>query len=178
MSKDISVEAQDLAKLQDTSNIEKMIDEYQSATSDDQFAQALADYLNVDIESVRDNIEKYKGELSSVLASNVDDIANAQREQSESLATLLLATVDKKDNKEIYKSAAEINKSDIANIESLISKLTTEQRNTFNRVATQIQENLGTDAMNAFLDSTLNNPEIANTPENLQKINDAISDID
>ena len=175
MSKDISVEAQDLAKLQDTSNIEKMIDE---VVPNDQFAQALADYLNVDVESVRDNIEKYKGELSSVLASNVDDIANAQREQSESLATLLLATVDKKDNKEIYKSAAEINKSDIANIESLISKLTTEQRNTFNRVATQIQENLGTDAMNTFLDATLNNPEIANTPENLQKINDAISDID
>ena len=178
MSKDISVEAQDLAKLQDTSNIEKMIDEYQSATSDDQFAQALADYLNVDIESVRDNIEKYKGELSSVLASNVDDIANAQREQSESLATLLLATIDRKGNKEIYKSVSEINKSDIANIESLISKLTTEQRNTFNRVATQIQENLGTDAMNTFLDATLNNPKITNTPENLQKINDAISDID
>ena len=175
MSKDISVEAQDLAKLQDTSNIEKMIDE---VVPNDQFAQALADYLNVDVESVRDNIEKYKGELSSVLASNVDDIANAQREQSESLATLLLATIDRKDNKEIYKSAAEINKSDIANIESLISKLTTEQRNTFNRVATQIQENLGTDAMNTFLDATLNNPEIANTPENLQKINDAISDID
>ena len=90
----------------------------------------------------------------------------------------MLATIDRKDNKEIYKSAAEINKSDIANIESLISKLTTEQRNTFNRVATQIQENLGTDAMNTFLDATLNNPEIANTPENLQKINDAISDID
>lgn len=178
MSKDISVEAQDLAKLQDTSNIEKMIDEYQSATSDDQFAQALADYLNVDIESVRDNIEKYKGELSSVLASNVDDIANAQKEQSKSLATLLLATVDKKGNKDIYKSVSEINKSDIANIESLISNLTTEQRNTFNRVATQIQENLGTDAMNTFLDATLNNPKITNTPENLQKINDAISDID
>ena len=32
--------------------------------------------------------------------------------------------------------------------------------------------------MNTFLDATLNNPEIANTPENLQKINDAISDID
>ena len=175
MSKDISVEAQDLAKLQDTSNIEKMIDE---VVPNDQFAQALADYLNVDVESVRDNIEKYKGELSSILASNVDDIANAQREQSESLATLLLATIDKKDNKEIYKSVSEINKSDIANIESLISKLTTEQRNTFNRVATQIQENLGTDAMNTFLDATLNNPEIANTPENLQKINDAISDID
>ena len=175
MSKDISVEAQDLAKLQDTSNIEKMIDE---VVPNDQFAQALADYLNVDVESVRDNIEKYKGELSSVLASNVDDIANAQREQSESLATLLLATVDKKGNKDIYKSVSEINKSDIANIESLISKLTTEQRNTFNRVATQIQENLGTDAMNTFLDATLNNPEIANTPENLQKINDAISDID
>ena len=178
MSKDISVEAQDLAKLQDTSNIEKMIDEYQSATSDDQFAQALADYLNVDIESVRDNIEKYKGELSSVLANNVDDIANAQKEQSKSLATLLLATVDKKGNKDIYKSVSEINKSDIANIESLISNLTTEQRNTFNRVATQIQENLGTDAMNTFLDATLNNPKITNTPENLQKINDAISDID
>lgn len=178
MSKDISVEVQDLAKLQDTSNIEKMIDEYQSATSDDQFAQALADYLNVDIESVRDNIEKYKGELSSVLASNVDDIANAQKEQSKSLATLLLATIDKKGNKDIYKSVSEINKSDIANIESLISNLTTEQRNTFNRVATQIQENLGTDAMNTFLDATLNNPKITNTPENLQKINDAISDID
>ena len=118
MSKDISVEAQDLAKLQDTSNIEKMIDE---VVPNDQFAQALADYLNVDVESVRDNIEKYKGELSSVLASNVDDIANAQREQSESLATLLLATIDRKDLKDIYKSVSEINKSDIANIEALVS---------------------------------------------------------
>jgi len=150
LSKDSTIDADTINKLQKDKNVDKLVNKYRKSVGDKEFAKALSNYLGVNLDEVEGDLDKYEKQLKKTLKNNVDDIQKAQAEQAKELATLLAFTQDRKDNQGFNKK---LNKSNEKRIAKFIDNLNTQQREFLSSTASQINNALGRDATNTFLDT-------------------------
>ncbi len=120
---------------------------YFSGLSDEETARTLSSLLGEEYDTVYADIDTYKTELVDLLNKNVKDIQSAQVKRNLEITSTIAKSLKLDEdtlNDKLYYS-----------INEFISSLDESQKNIFNTLASSIEENLGSNASDAFVKSIL-----------------------
>ena len=142
---------------------------YFSGLSDEETARTLSSLLGEEYDTVYADIDTYKTELVDLLNKNVKDIQSAQVKRNLEITSTIAKSLKLDEdtlNDKLYYS-----------INEFISSLDESQKNIFNTLASSIEENLGSNASDAFVKSILDS-FYDGSAEDTQNVLNSLNEID